>query len=159
MKSFVIAGMMILFASATVYAGEPAAAAGAEKTCGQKIAEKAVLPTQLAVVMNAVAGTVESHAKWMTATKTKESAAEAKALTALAKEHRAAAASFTKIAAHMQAMAKLPGAPHDPALLDPTMAAAVKAQADAVGEMIKLLQQEQAELDQMQKMLAAAPPK
>ena len=156
MKSFVIAGWMVLCASATAYAGEPAAA-GAQKTCGQQIAEKAVLPAQMAVLMNAVAGTVESHAKWMTAMKTKESTLEAKALTALAKEHRAVAASYTKIADHMRQMAKLPGAPHDPALIDPAMAAAVKTQADAVAEMIKLLQQEQAELEQVQKLLAAAP--
>jgi hypothetical protein len=156
MKKLVVAGMMVLLASGTAFAGEPAAA-GAEQTCGQKIAAKAVLPTQMAVVMNSVADTFDAHAKWMTATKTKESMAEAKALTKLGKEHRAIAASYTKLAANMQKLASLPGAPHDPKLIDPGTSAAIKAQLDAMSEMMKLMHKEQAELEQMQKMLAAAP--
>src|SRR5262245_50284994 len=103
MKLLALASLVTAL-STSAFAAEPASG---QKTCGQMVAEKAVLPKQMAVLMNAVAGSLDAHVKWMTAQNTKESKLEAKELTKLAKDHRAAAATFTKMAGNMEKLANL----------------------------------------------------
>ncbi len=120
-----------------------------DKTCGQMMAEKAVLPAKMAEVMTAVVGMLDAHAKFMLDGKTKEGKKEATALQALAKHHKGLATAFTKTSEAMKKMAEVPGAPHDMGkmMADPAIGASMKEMVRTHKEMIALLQKEVADME------------
>ena len=136
------------------------ASAYAEKTCGQMIAEKAVLPAKMAEVMQAVTDMMDAHAKYMLTNKDKDSKKEAAALQKLAKEHKALSASFKKTADGMKKLADLPGAPHDMGkmMADPAIQASMKAMLQTHKDMAALLQKEVTEMEGMMKGGGGTPP-
>ncbi len=121
------------------------------KTCGQMLADKAVLPAKMAEVMTAVTNMMEAHAKFMMTNKDKDSKKEAAALQKVAKEHKALAAAFKKTSESMKKLADLPGAPHDVSKLmaDPAIMASMKAMLTTHKEMIALMQKEVTEMESM----------
>jgi len=125
------------------------ALAQAEKTCGQMIAEKAVLPEAMSKLMLAITEMMEAHAKFMLEGKpSREAKMEAKAVQSLAKQHRSQAAAFVKTAAAMKGLAELPGAPHDMAkmMADPRIQASMKELLATQRVLVALLQKEVAEM-------------
>jgi len=86
-------------------------------SCGTELAEDAVVPEQLALLMQHVADNMVAHARWVGAT-TPEAKAEHDALMKLAADYRQIAIAATQATATMRDMRSLKPAPHDPALWD-----------------------------------------
>jgi hypothetical protein len=124
-----------------------------DKTCGQMMAAKAVLPAKMAETMTAVANMFDAHAKFMLEGKTKEGKKEADAFKGVAKQHRDLAAGFKKTAESMNKLATLPAAPHDMAkmMADPGIGAAMQEMMRTHKEMVALLQKEIADMEAMGK--------
>jgi hypothetical protein len=88
-----------------------------EKTCGEKLADRAEVPEVLAELCQLVADNMLIHAKWV-GTSTPQAAAEHDALSHIAREYRTMAAAAERAAAIMQSQHGLPTAPHDHSRLD-----------------------------------------
>jgi len=86
-------------------------------TCGTELAEDAVVPERLALLMQHVAENMEAHARWV-GTRTVEAQAEHDSLLKLAADYRRIAAAATQAVSTMRGMRNLKPAPHDPALWD-----------------------------------------
>lgn len=86
-----------------------------DKSCGQHMADKAVLPNKMVELMTAVADTMEAHAAFMVANAkgNKDAIAEADGLKAIAKDHRELATMMGKTATNMTNAGKWPNVPHD----------------------------------------------
>lgn len=129
-----------------------AAAAAADKTCGQMMSEKAVLPAKMAELVTAVATMADAHANFMLTSepKSKEAAAEAEGMKKLAQMHRDSAVAFTKIAESLKAAAAWPAAPHDmkKMMADPKIQESMKLMLSTHKEMAALLQKEVAMMEQ-----------
>jgi hypothetical protein len=116
------------------------------KTCGQHMADHAVLPTKLAEVMTAVAEMMDTHAAYMMANAKgdKNAIAEADGMKAIAKDHRELAKIATTTATRMTEAAKWPNVPHDMSkmMADPKIQASMKNMLKAEKEMAALMQQD-----------------
>jgi hypothetical protein len=116
------------------------------KTCGQHMAEHAVLPSKMTEVMNAVADMMDAHAAFMVANAKgdKNAMAEADGMKMIAKDHRDLAKMMTTTATHMTEAAKWPNAPHDmnKMMADPKIQAAMKNLLKTEKEMAALMQQD-----------------
>ena len=86
-------------------------------SCGAELAEDAVVPEQLASLMQHVAENMEAHAGWV-GVRTAEAEAEHNALVKLAADYRRIATAATQAVATMREMRNLKPALHDPALWD-----------------------------------------
>jgi hypothetical protein len=151
--NMMVAGLLVMAVPVLAIANEP----GTGKTCGQIIAEKAVMPEKTAAFMTAAADMIDAHAAWMKAHKgDKNAAKEAQSLAKLSRSHRALAKSASAIATSMKGMATLPGAPHDMKLIDPKLAETMQNHARAARELAELLQKEAAEMEKSAKMFTAA---
>jgi hypothetical protein len=87
------------------------------QTLGQEIAEGAVVPERIAVLMAHVAENLDAQATWV-GTSTPEAAAEHDALTSLASHYRSIAKASAETAETMRSLRTLSPAPHDPARFD-----------------------------------------
>jgi hypothetical protein len=129
------------------------AAAMDTKSCGQHMAETAVLPSKMHELMTAVADMAEAHAAFMAANAkgNKDAIAEADGMKMIAKDHRELATMMGKTAEHMTAAAKWPNAPHDmnKMMADPKIMDAMKRVMKNEKEMIALMQTHQSQMEQM----------
>jgi hypothetical protein len=123
------------------------------KTCGQHMAEHAVLPNKMTEVMNAVADMMDAHAAFMVANAKgdKNAMAEADGMKMLAKDHRELATMMSKTGTHMTDAAKWPNAPHDmnKMMADPKIQMAMKNLLKTEKEMSALMQQDIAMMESM----------
>jgi hypothetical protein len=148
------AGLIAVFGFTSVgLADKVAKAPAADKgpTCGQMMAEKAVLPAKMAELVTAVAANAEAHAAFMLSTepKSKEAAAEAEGLRKLAQIHRDLAIQFTKTSEAMKSAAAWPAAPHDMAKMqvDAKISESNKAMLTTHRDMAAMLQKEVAMME------------
>ena len=93
-----------------------AAAPEDEPTCGRGLAANAVLPAELAEVIAAFAGVLESHIAALDPTDP-HAIAERDAYTTLVEAHRGIAYDLARLAETMAGYRDLPMARHDPAIL------------------------------------------
>ena len=116
------------------------------KTCGQHMADHAVLPHKMTDLMNAVADMMDAHAAYMMANAkgNKSAVTEADGMKMIAKDHRELAKMMTTTATHMSDAAKWPSAPHDmdKMMADPKIQAAMKNVLKNEKEMAALIQQD-----------------
>jgi hypothetical protein len=89
----------------------------AMESCGAELAEAAVVPEQLAALMQHVAENLDAHAVWV-GTATAEAEQEHDRLLKLADDYRSIAAAALRAVATMRDMRSLEPAPHDPARWD-----------------------------------------
>lgn len=136
--------------------GKPADAKGMHATCGQMTASMAGLPAKMGEGASAVADVLDAHVALLG--KDKDSATEAKAMRAIAKQYRQVAADYAKASDEMKKAANWPNAPHDMAKMrsDPKLSAATQKLIDVNKEIIAMLQKAVADMEQHQK---AAPAK
>ncbi|HEU5076007.1 MAG TPA: hypothetical protein VFU02_17555 [Polyangiaceae bacterium] len=83
------------------------------ESCGAELAESAVVPEQLARLMQHVAKNLEAHADWV-GTDAEAARLEREALLGVAESYRAIARAAFSTADLMRGLADLPNAPHDP---------------------------------------------
>lgn len=88
-----------------------------EQTCGQELAEGAIIPEQVAVLFAHVAYNLRQHAKWVSS-EAPEAAREHSALIAVADGYEAISAEAQRVCNLMRTFRDLPAAPHDPAAQD-----------------------------------------
>ncbi|HSI06026.1 MAG: hypothetical protein ACAI38_15405 [Myxococcota bacterium] len=116
------------------------------KSCGQHMADRAVLPTKMVELMTSVADMMDAHAAFMVATAkgNKDAIAEADGMKMLAKDHRDLATMMGKTATNMTNAAKWPNAPHDEKMMmsDPKIMESMKRLLKTEKEMAALMQQD-----------------
>jgi hypothetical protein len=88
-----------------------------DQTCGQELAQGAIIPEQVAVLFAHVAHNLRQHAKWVGET-SPEAAAEHTAMIAVADGYEAISAEAQRICNLMRTLKDLPAAPHDPEAQD-----------------------------------------
>jgi len=88
------------------------------ESCGAELAESAVVPEQLALLMAHVAQNLDAHAKWV-GDATPAAAEEQRWLLKVADDYRGIAAAASRAVTTMRAMRDLAPAPHDPSRRDP----------------------------------------
>jgi tellurite resistance protein len=86
-------------------------------TCGQELAEGAVIPEQVALLFAHVAHNMREHARWV-GDSNSEAVREHAAMIAVADGYEAISAEAQRMCNFMRSLAHLPAAPHDPATLD-----------------------------------------
>ena len=87
------------------------------QSCGEELAESAIIPEKLAALMEHVAKNMVAHAEWV-GVEGDACRAEHRALLDVAAGYRAIAASASKAATTMRALGELEPATHDPAAWD-----------------------------------------
>lgn len=88
-----------------------------EQTCGQELAEGAIIPEQIAVLFAHVAFNLRRHADWV-GEGSREAAREHAAMIAVADGHEAISAEAQRVCNLMRTLEDMPPAPHDPAAQD-----------------------------------------
>jgi hypothetical protein len=83
-------------------------------SCGAELSEEAVIPEQLAALMQHLANNMEAHARWV-GSASNDAEAEHDALTRLATHYRRIATHATRAARTLHTLRDLDPAPHDPA--------------------------------------------
>jgi hypothetical protein len=122
-------------------------------TCGQGIAENAVLPAKLGELTDAVAGNLEAHLKTLDL-RDEYSTRERDVYVKLAEEHRTTAARLQATAQKMASYRDLPMGRHDlQAISSPEIRQAFETLVKVEQELLTLLQ---GRIEQHQKMLAGA---
>jgi len=91
----------------------PHEARRATVSCGAELSEDAVIPEQLAALMQHLANDTEAHARWV-GSATKDAEAEHDALTRLATQYRRVATFAAQAARTLHTMRDLDPAPHHP---------------------------------------------
>jgi hypothetical protein len=87
------------------------------ESCGAELARDAVVPEQLADLMDHVADNMVAHARWV-GTATFEATQEHQWLLKLAEDYRSISAAALRAATTMRSMQNLAAAPHDPSRWD-----------------------------------------
>lgn len=88
-----------------------------EQTCGQELAEGAIIPEQVARLFAHVAYNLRQHAKWV-GEGSPEAAREHNAMISVADGYEAISAEAQRVCNLMRTLEHLPPAPHDPAAQD-----------------------------------------
>jgi hypothetical protein len=116
------------------------------KSCGQHMADRAVLPSKMTELMTSVADMMDAHAAFMIANAkgNKDAMAEAEGMKMLAKDHRELSTMMSKTATNMTNAAKWPNAPHDmnKMMADPKIQETMKRLLKNEKEMHALMQQD-----------------
>jgi hypothetical protein len=87
------------------------------ETCGEELAEGAIIPEQVAELFAHVAHNLRAHARWV-GKGSPEAAREHAAMTAVADGYEAISAEAQRVCNLMRNLQHLPPAPHDPDTLD-----------------------------------------
>ena len=87
------------------------------QSCGEELAESALVPERLAELFQHVAGNLETHAEWV-GTESEAARREHVGMLEVAADYRAIARAATHAARTMRGLEGLPAAPHDPARWD-----------------------------------------
>ncbi|HKO94623.1 MAG TPA: hypothetical protein VJU61_25890 [Polyangiaceae bacterium] len=82
------------------------------QTCGQELAQSALVPERLAELFQHVAENLQAHAEWV-GTESDAARLEHAAMLEVAANYRAIARAATQAARSMRALETLPAAPHD----------------------------------------------
>ena len=150
MKTLMVSALFLgILVSTPTRAGE----AGGGPTCGQMISTMSVVPAKLSEGAESVAEMLEAHAAFMSQNNDKDSKAEVKGLTSLAKAHHKIATELKQVVAEMNKAASWPGAPHDMQKMskDPKLAAAQKKVIAVHKELIAILQKMVADMEAQSK--------
>lgn len=89
------------------------------QSCGEELAESALVPERLAELFQHVAENLQAHAEWV-GSESEAARAEYVAMLEVAADYRAISRAATHAGRHMRSLASLPAAPHDPARWDRT---------------------------------------
>ena len=89
------------------------------QSCGEELAESALVPERLAELFQHVAENLQAHAEWV-GTESAAARGEHMAMLEVAADYRAIARAATHAARHMRSLLSLPAAPHDTARWDRT---------------------------------------
>ena len=89
------------------------------QSCGEELAESALVPERLAELFQHVAENLQAHAEWV-GTESEAARAEHVAMLEVAADYRAIARAATHAARNMRRLVSLPAAPHDTARWDRT---------------------------------------
>jgi hypothetical protein len=123
-----------------------------EMSCGEKMAEKAVLPGGMAKLMGNVVAMLKLHAGMVGATA--EGKTESDALLALAKTHEEIGTLFSKAEADLKAAANWPHVAHDmKAMNTPESHSVMMALMESEREMAKLLNKDVARMEARHKKM------
>lgn len=87
------------------------------QSCGEELAESALVPERLAELFQHVADNLQAHAEWV-GTESQAAASEHAGMLEVAADYRAIARAATHAARTMRGLGSLPAAPHDPARWD-----------------------------------------
>jgi len=93
------------------------------QSCGEELAESALVPERLAELFAHVAENLDKHAEWV-GTESEAARREHAGMLEVAADYRAIAHAATHAARTMRSLATLPAAPHDPARWDQSAFAA-----------------------------------